>query len=157
MFTHSGNPKAMGALLDRASPCTIYSPMEVIDEIKTKNVVHVSVQPRFMPERSNPDEPLYLYSYEVTITNRGVLSCQLLRRHWVITDGLGQVQHVEGEGVIGLQPHLRAGESFTYTSFCPLSTPSGAMQGSYQMVNEAGESFEAEISAFALVQKELLN
>jgi ApaG protein len=98
-----------------------------------------------------------VYTYTVTITNIGYQSSQLLRRHWYITDGWGKVQEVEGEGVIGEQPVLHPGESHTYSSFCPLSTPTGSMHGYYTFVRGAGEEFQAEVGLFALGGDTLLN
>ena len=121
------------------------------------NKIEVRAQPRYLPERSDPGKSVYLFTYAITITNRGTLPCQLISRHWIITDSLGEEQEVRGPGVVGEQPKLAVGESFTYSSFCPLSTPSGSMRGSYQMQNAQGEAFDAAIPAFALTRQEYLN
>src|SRR6185312_11973039 len=89
-------------------------------------------------------------AYRVTIENGGEEQVQLLRRHWRITDGIGRLQEVSGLGVVGEQPTLKPGESYEYTSSCPLSTPSGLMTGTYQMINQAGEYFEIAIPMFSL-------
>ena len=123
----------------------------------SKDHVEVSVVPQYLAARSKPAQGLYFYAYTVTITNRGDRACQLLGRHWIITDATGQEEEVRGPGVVGEQPVLDPGESFTYTSGCPLHTSMGAMKGSYQMVNAEGEVFEAEIPAFALVQASQVN
>jgi len=121
------------------------------------NKVEVRVKPEYLPERSDPGRSVYLFTYNVTITNRGTLPCQLISRHWIITDALGEEQEVRGPGVVGEQPKLAVGESFTYSSFCPLTTASGSMRGSYQMQNAQGDAFDAEIPAFALMSTEFLN
>ena len=120
--------------------------------------IDVEVQPRYLAGHSQPENGLFFYAYTVTITNTGNVGCQLLSRHWVITDGTGQVEEVRGPGVIGQQPYLHPGVSFTYTSGCPLRTTIGSMYGSYQMVvPDSGEVFDAEIPPFALSRPELLN
>jgi ApaG protein len=112
--------------------------------------ISVTVSSRFMPEESSPDEGRYFFAYSVEIINKGLEQVQLRSRHWRIVDGLGQLQEVRGSGVVGQQPVLGPGESFSYTSGCPLTTPDGTMQGSYEMVTASGETFEAEIPAFPL-------
>jgi ApaG protein len=121
------------------------------------NNVDVRVLSRYVPERSDPQKGLYFYAYNVTITNRGTKPCQLLTRHWLITDAFGNVQEVKGPGVVGETPELEVGESFNYTSFCPLRTPIGSMTGSYQMVNSDGEHFDAPIPAFTLRREDAIN
>jgi ApaG protein len=121
------------------------------------NKVRVRAKPRYLPERSEPGKKVFFFTYEITITNLGTLPCQLISRHWIITDAFGEEQEVRGPGVVGEQPKLAVGESFTYSSFCPLSTQSGSMRGSYQMQNAQGEAFDAEIPAFALIKGTLLN
>jgi ApaG protein len=108
------------------------------------------VTPRFLPEQSDADRRRFFWAYAVRIENTGQEQVQLLSRHWVITDALNRVEVVNGPGVVGEQPILAPGESFEYTSGCPLSTPSGAMHGAYQMVTAAGEAFDAQIPAFSL-------
>jgi ApaG protein len=112
--------------------------------------IKVSVVPAFIEDQSDPDEGDFLWSYAITIENRGAETVQLLSRYWHITDGLGRVQEVHGPGVVGAQPVLEPGQSFEYTSGCPLPTPSGAMAGRYQMRASSGEAFEVEIPAFLL-------
>jgi ApaG protein len=112
--------------------------------------ISVSVTPRFLPEESSPDDGRYFFAYAVEIINLGRERVQLRSRYWRIVDGRGQVQEVRGAGVVGKQPVLDPGESFSYTSGCPLGTPNGTMQGTYTMVTASGESFEAEIPAFSL-------
>jgi ApaG protein len=122
------------------------------------NGILVTVKSAYMPERSTPTLRRFAFAYTVTIANEGGDTAQLLRRHWIITDGDGNVEEVEGEGVVGEQPILGPGESFEYTSWCQLATPSGSMHGTYRMVtNNTGASFEAEIAPFRLGMPYSLN
>jgi ApaG protein len=112
--------------------------------------IRVEVVPEFVPERSSPHESSYFFAYHIRITNDGAETVQLLSREWLITDGDGRIQRVVGEGVVGEQPVLEPGDSFEYTSFCPLPTPFGSMHGSYLMVTGAGDTFLATIPPFTL-------
>lgn len=112
--------------------------------------VRVIVQSEYAPERSEPAKSQWFFLYTVTIANEGAETVQLLTRHWLITDGTGHVEEVRGPGVVGKQPTLKPGESFEYTSGCPLSTPFGVMEGTYQMVTESGDRFDAKIAPFTL-------
>ena len=112
--------------------------------------ISVTVMPRFVEEESSPAESRYFFAYTVEIVNNGSEQVQLRSRHWRIVDGRGETQEVRGAGVVGKQPVLEPGESFSYTSGCPLTTPDGLMAGSYTMSTVGGESFEAEIPAFSL-------
>jgi ApaG protein len=103
-----------------------------------------------VPERSDPAQGRWLFAYDVRVVNEGDVRAQLLSRHWIITDANGKVQEVRGPGVVGEQPVLEPGESFEYTSACPLETAYGTMHGSYQMEADAGERFDAEIAPFLL-------
>ena len=118
-------------------------------ELETKRI-RVSVRPAYLHDQSDPEDDRYVWSYTVTIENRGKEPVQLLSRYWNIIDGQGRVQEVRGAGVVGAQPVIAPGESFQYTSGCPLETASGTMSGRYQMMSASGESFEAEIPAFLL-------
>lgn len=115
----------------------------------TRNI-EVAVEPFFLPERSDPQEDRFVWAYRVTIANHSDTPIQLLARHWRITDGTGRVEEVRGPGVVGEQPHLDPGDSYQYTSGCPLRTSSGFMVGSYTMRNGEGEFFEVAIPAFSL-------
>lgn len=116
----------------------------------TRNI-EIDVQPFFLEDQSDPEECRFVWAYQVTIRNAGPETVQLLRRSWRITDAHGQVMQVEGAGVVGEQPVLEPGEVFQYTSGTPLSTPSGFMGGSYQMVCTAsGEPFVAAVPTFSL-------
>ena len=112
--------------------------------------IEVKVTPRFLPDRSSPDNGYYFWAYTVTLTNLGHETVQLKTRHWLITDALGRLQEVRGAGVIGKEPVLRPGDDFEYTSGVPLQTPSGFMNGTYGMVTETGEPFDIDIPAFSL-------
>jgi ApaG protein len=123
----------------------------------TTRGVRVQVQPTYVPERSSPRECHYFFAYRVRISNVGQQTVQLVSRHWVITDVDGHVEHVRGPGVVGAQPVLEPGETFEYTSFCPLHTAVGAMHGTYQMVAADGARFDAEIAPFSLAVPTALN
>lgn len=117
---------------------------------KSTRGIRVAVKPAFLDDQSDPNDGRYLWSYTVTIENRGPETVQLVSRYWHITDGSGRVQEVRAPGVVGAQPVLAPGQSFQYTSGCPLPTASGYMVGKYQMRAASGEEFEAEIPAFLL-------
>jgi ApaG protein len=113
--------------------------------------IRVAVRPAYLDDQSDPDCDRYVWSYTVTIENNGAEPVQLMSRYWNITDGVGRMQEVRGPGVVGAQPVIAPGESFEYTSGCPLETASGYMVGRYQMMSIAsGEAFEADIPAFLL-------
>jgi ApaG protein len=112
--------------------------------------VRVRVQSEYAPERSQPSKNQWFFLYTITISNEGQDTVQLLTRHWIITDATGHVEEVRGPGVVGKQPILRPGEAFEYTSGCPLTTPFGTMEGTYQMVTDAGERFDAAVAQFTL-------
>ena len=116
---------------------------------RTDNIV-VSVTPVFLDDQSAPAESRYVWAYTISIENLGNETVQLIDRYWKITDERGQVQEVAGPGVVGEQPVIAPGDSYTYTSGCPLTTPSGFMQGHYGMKNGEGERFKAVIPAFSL-------
>ena len=112
--------------------------------------IEVVVTPRFVADRSSPENNYFFWAYTIAITNHGAETVQLKTRHWRITDANGRRQDVRGPGVVGEEPVLKAGESFEYTSGVPLPTPSGFMAGAYGMVSASGENFEIEIPAFSL-------
>jgi ApaG protein len=114
------------------------------------NSVRVEVESQYAPNHSQPFQSQWFFHYTVKITNEGDDTVQLLSRHWIITDATGHTDEVHGDGVVGEQPTLSPGESFQYTSGCPLPTPSGLMRGSYSMVTEDGDHFDVEIAPFAL-------
>jgi ApaG protein len=116
----------------------------------TTRGVHVRVRSEYAADRSEPHKNQWFFLYTVRITNQGSEPVQLLTRHWIVTDGSGQIDEYQGPGVVGKQPTLGPGEFFEYTSGCPLSTPFGIMEGTYQMVTEGGEQFDAKIAPFTL-------
>ena len=119
--------------------------------------IEVSVETRYLEDQSDPAEGRYAFAYTITIHNGGRVPAKLLTRHWLITDANGRVQEVRGEGVVGEQPHLRPGQGFRYSSGTVIDTPVGSMQGSYQMVADDGERFDAPIAAFRLAMPGVLN
>ena len=112
--------------------------------------IQVTVTPRYLADKSSPEQGRYFWAYTIEIKNLGKVTVQLKTRHWKITDGQGHVQEVRGPGVVGEQPVLKPGERFEYTSGVPLNTPTGLMAGTYQMVADNGERFDAEVPAFSL-------
>ena len=114
--------------------------------------VRVQVMAQYSPEQSQPFQNQWFFLYTVQISNEGVETVQLISRHWMITDANHHVKEVRGLGVVGKQPVLDPGESFQYTSGCPLSTPFGSMRGTYQMLKPDGERFDVEIGPFALTE-----
>jgi ApaG protein len=123
----------------------------------TTQGIRIQVRSFYLPERSAPKLGRYLFAYKVRISNVGTETAQLLSRVWIITDAEDRVERVEGPGVVGEQPVLAPGESFEYTSFCPLATPIGSMQGTYRMVRPSGESFDAVIAPFSLAMPTAVN
>ena len=114
--------------------------------------VRVQVMAQYSPEQSQPLQNQWFFLYTVQISNEGIETVQLISRHWIITDADHHVKEVRGLGVVGKQPVLDPGESFQYTSGCPLSTPFGSMRGTYQMLKPDGERFDVEIAPFALTE-----
>ncbi len=117
---------------------------------ETTRGITITVQPYYLEDQSVPEARHFVWAYHVKIENRGLETVQLVTRHWLITDSAGKVQEVRGEGVVGKQPTLRPGETFEYASGTPLATPSGIMVGTYQMLAEDGEQFDAQIPPFSL-------
>jgi ApaG protein len=119
--------------------------------------ISVNVNTTYLAEQSDPSADRYVFSYTITISNTGTVASQLISRHWIITDAENVVQEVKGLGVVGEQPLLRPGESFEYTSGTAMATPVGTMRGSYQMVAEDGNKFDAEIPVFTLAMPRVLH
>jgi len=117
---------------------------------ETTRGVTVRVSVSYLPEQSEPTRGRWFWAYHIRLENAGDRTVQLLSRHWIITDGRGARHTVEGEGVVGEQPLIEPGSSFDYVSGCPLATSSGAMQGSYRMVDDSGTTFDIAIPRFAL-------
>ena len=112
--------------------------------------VRIEVEPQYLPEQSAPAESLFSFAYTITITNSGEVPAQLIARHWIIANAVGEVEEVKGLGVVGHQPLLKPGEAFQYTSGCRLRTASGTMQGSFFFVAEDGHRFDVEVPLFTL-------
>jgi ApaG protein len=127
----------------------LQSELAPMSEAVTNNI-RVEVLAQHSPENSRPLQDEWVFQYTVRITNQGPETVQLLSRHWIITDGMEQTAEVQGPGVVGEQPVLAPGESFKYSSWCPLKTPTGRMRGTYQMVRVGGDQFDIEIAPFAL-------
>ncbi|MCY4238823.1 MAG: Co2+/Mg2+ efflux protein ApaG [Rhodospirillaceae bacterium] len=117
---------------------------------ETTSGIVVSVEPIYLEDQSEPDDNHYVWAYTVTISNEGNERVQLLNRHWQITNGAGKQQEVRGPGVVGEQPVLEPGQSYKYTSGCPLGTPSGFMVGAYEMTRDDGSRFKVRIPMFSL-------
>jgi len=123
----------------------------------TTRGIRIQVESMYVEERSDPQESYFFFAYHVVITNVGTEEVQLISREWVITDSDGNVERVEGAGVVGETPSLKPGEAFEYTSFCPLRTSMGSMQGGYMMKLRGGEMFRAEIAPFTLAVPGVVN
>lgn len=123
----------------------------------TTDGIRVQVRSFYVPERSSPQTQQYFFAYAVRISNEGEQTAQLVSRKWIITDGEGHVETVDGPGVVGEQPVLNPGQAFEYTSFCPLGTPVGSMHGIYRMVRPDGATFDARIAPFTLAIPNALN
>lgn len=120
-------------------------------EAVTRNI-RVHVETEYDPGRSDPQRNQWFFLYTVRLVNEGRERVKLVSRHWIITDAMGKVEEVRGPGVVGKQPVLEPGESFEYTSMCPLTTPFGSMRGTYQMITDKQEDFEVEIPIFTLTE-----
>ncbi len=119
--------------------------------------IRIQVTTSYIDDQSEPDSDRYVFAYSITISNSGDVAAKLISRHWVITDANGKVQEVNGDGVVGEQPHLNPGEEFRYSSGAVLETPVGAMQGLYRMEADDGFGFDAQIAPFTLAVPGLLN
>ncbi len=124
--------------------------------LKEKSI-NVNVVTNYIEDQSDPDNDRYIFAYTITIHNNGKTAAKLLTRHWLITDANGNTQEVKGDGVVGEQPSLAPNEDFRYTSGTILQTPVGSMRGSYQMIDENGEKFDATIPAFTLSVPRMIN
>jgi ApaG protein len=119
--------------------------------------IAVTVTPQYLPDQSEPNDHQFVFAYTVRITNNGEFAAQVISRHWIITDGKQNTREVRGLGVVGQQPLLAPGESFEYTSGCPLPTPVGTMRGTYHCVGENGVPFEVPIQEFVLAMPRTLH
>jgi ApaG protein len=123
----------------------------------TTRGIRIQVKSTYLSDQSSPRDNHYLFAYHVRISNVGSETAQLISREWIITSAEGEVERVKGPGVVGEQPVLAPGSSFEYTSYCPLKTPVGSMQGSYQMVIAGGAKFDAQIAPFTLAAPHALH
>ncbi|HEY0139391.1 MAG TPA: Co2+/Mg2+ efflux protein ApaG [Thermoanaerobaculia bacterium] len=123
----------------------------------TTRGIRIQVESEYMEERSEPRSNYFFFAYHITMSNVGNETAQLVSREWIITDGDGNVERVQGPGVVGEFPKLAPGDTFEYTSFCPLTTSFGSMQGHYVMKTSTGETFEAEIAPFTLAVPGVVN
>ncbi len=123
----------------------------------TTRGIRVEVKSSYIPDRSSPPDSEFFFAYKVKISNVGSLTAKLVSREWIITDAEGDVERVKGPGVIGQQPLLPPGGEFEYTSACPLKTSVGSMYGSYQMVTDDGDRFDAVVAPFTLAAPNALN
>ncbi len=126
-------------------------------EKSTQTNFDIKMRVTYVENESNPEGNYFFFAYKIFITNKGASPAQLMSRHWIITDGNGHVEEVRGAGVVGAQPHIVSGETFEYESACPLTTTSGSMRGSYQMLDENGQTFEIEIPEFYLIAPSALH
>ena len=124
---------------------------------KTTKSINITVNPCYLDEQSEPEDHHFVWAYQITINNLGHETVQLKNRYWKIIDSNGTKQEVRGEGVVGEQPILNPGEKFEYTSGTPLSTPSGFMEGYYEMETKNGNRFEASIPLFSLDSSKITN
>jgi ApaG protein len=118
--------------------------------------IGIDVKTAYLDEQSEPRERRYVFAYTITIRNEGQVAARLMTRHWIITDADGRVQEVRGDGVVGEQPHLEPGQGFRYSSGAVIETPVGVMHGSYQMLADDGERFDAPITPFRLAKPGVL-
>lgn len=126
-----------------------------MDDLSSDILIKVSTA--YVDDQSQPDSSRYVFAYTITIRNEGAVAAKLKSRHWIITDANGKVQEVNGDGVVGEQPHLKPGEQFRYSSGAVLETPVGAMQGLYRMEADNGDRFDAPIPPFTLAVPGMLN
>ena len=122
-----------------------------------QNSIKIQAHPEFLPERSQPDKSYYFFSYNIKIINNSEIGVKLLSRYWHIKDGKGQTEDVHGPGGVGKTPSIKPKAVFEYTSFCPLQTPIGFLEGSYRMISENGKQFDVAIPRFKLIAPQFLN
>ena len=128
----------------------------MIEHLDTIETIDISVKANYLSEQSTQNEQ-YIFSYTITIENQGLTQMQLLSRYWLITDANGDITTVEGDGVVGQQPHLPPAKPYTYSSGCALKTPVGTMQGYYVFQSSDGEKVKATIPVFTLATPNILN
>ncbi len=159
MIKSRGNGEAGNLATEQSSNSAaqqLSNPATAMSDITTRGI-RIQVESIYVEERSDPKESYYFFAYHVVISNDGAEAAQLVSREWVITDSDGNVERVQGAGVVGETPLLQPGTSFEYTSFCPLRTSMGSMQGGYMMRLTSGETFRAEIAPFTLAVPGVVN
>ena len=124
---------------------------------QSEQAIRITVESRHLPQESDPSAQRYVFAYTITIENNSNEASQLLNRHWIITDGQGDIEEVQGPGVVGQQPRIQPGEGFRYSSGAILKTPVGVMQGKYEFVTDAGHHFDVEIPQFSLAVSALVH
>lgn len=149
--------RAFSCPLPLGAPSSYHAAMEPGKSEAETEGIHVSVRSEYVPERSHPALNRHFFVYHIAIENRSGRTVTLQSRHWVITNGRGEVEEVRGPGVVGQQPRLLPGETFRYASACPLDTPVGSMRGTYRMVRDDGAEFDARIDTFVLAAPHALN
>jgi ApaG protein len=131
--------------------------MQVMSVDPANPRIRVEVETSYIEEQSDPRDKRFVFSYTITIRNEGAVAARLMTRHWIITDANGNVKEMRGDGVVGEQPYLKPGQGFRYSSGAVIETPVGTMQGSYQMVADDGEHFDAPIAPFRLAMPGVLH
>ena len=124
---------------------------------QSEQAINITVESRHLPQESDPSAQRYVFAYTIIIENNSNEASQLLNRHWIITDGQGDIEEVQGPGVVGQQPRIQPGEGFRYSSGAILKTPVGVMQGKYEFVTDAGRHFDVEIPQFSLAVSALVH
>ena len=124
---------------------------------QSEQAIHITVESRHLSQESDPSAQRYVFAYTITIENNSNEASQLLNRHWIITDGQGDIEEVQGPGVVGQQPRIQPGEGFRYSSGAILKTPVGVMHGKYEFVTDAGHHFDVEIPQFSLAVSALVH
>lgn len=120
--------------------------------------IQIETKVMYVPDQSNPEQQQYFFAYKIKIKNNGTEGAQLIHRHWVIQNAFGSIDEVRGPGVVGKQPHIKAGADFEYDSFCPMNTSTGIMKGTFQFRNsENGKTFDVEIPEFYLIAPQSLH
>ena len=121
------------------------------------NGIRIKITPKYESEHSEPGKNKFIFSYHVTINNESDEVVTLISRHWIIANSLDKTEEVRGIGVVGETPTLYPGDSFEYSSFCPLDTEWGTMEGTYQMQQQDGSIFDAVIDRFLLTRNEIIH
>lgn len=148
-----GAPDAPGALHAPGAPVAEATPTRTFGSNTLTRGIRVRAKPFYVADQSDPDSKKYFFAYQIIVNNESEIPAQILARHWIIIDGDGDREEVKGPGVVGETPVIQPGKSYTYTSACPLETPWGTMEGTYQMRDGNGEKFDATIGRFVLAMQ----